>query len=58
MLLACELPIVLAVIGLGSLSAAVAAFRPPLIVEIAGVVGVLNDVDPKFRTRWFFTYAA
>ena len=37
-LLACELPIILAFVGLGGLSAGVMAFRPPEIVEIAAMV--------------------
>ena len=42
-LLACELPIVLAVIGLGSLSAGTAAFKPPAIIETVGMlIGVIG----------------
>lgn len=37
MVLACELPILLAVIGFGSLSAAFIAFKPPFIVEMVGI---------------------
>ena len=37
-LLACELPIVLALIGFGGLSTAAAALKPPFFVELAAVV--------------------
>ncbi len=37
-LLACELPIILAFVGLGGLSAGAMAFRPPEIVEIIAVM--------------------
>lgn len=37
-LLACEIPIILAVLGLGGLSAGAAALRPPPMVELAAIV--------------------
>lgn len=37
-LIACELPIFLAVVGLGGLSAKATAFRPPEIVEVIAIV--------------------
>jgi hypothetical protein len=37
-LLACEIPIILAVLGLGGLSAGAAAFRPPPMVELAAII--------------------
>ncbi len=37
-LVACELPIILAVVGLGGLSAGAMAFRPPAIVELIAVI--------------------
>ena len=36
-ILACELPVILALIGVGGLSAAALAFRPPFLVEVAGI---------------------
>ncbi len=42
-IVACELPIILAVIGLGGLSAGAMALRPPAFVElIAGVLFVIG----------------
>lgn len=37
-LIACELPIILAVVGLGGLSAGAIAFRPPEIVEVIAII--------------------
>jgi hypothetical protein len=37
-LVACELPIILTVIGLGGLSAGAVAFRPPAVVELVAIV--------------------
>ncbi len=37
-LVACELPIILAVVGLGGLSAGAMAFRPPEIVELIAII--------------------
>lgn len=37
-LLACEVPIILAVLGLGGLSASAAFFRPPAMVELGAIV--------------------
>ena len=39
-LLACELPLILAFVGLGSLGAAAGAFRPPLWAEAIAVVAM------------------
>ena len=36
--LACELPIILAVLGLGGLSAGAMALRPPPIIEIVAII--------------------
>ena len=40
-LLACELPIILTLIGLGSLGAAVSTLKPPLYIELAGVIVIV-----------------
>ena len=37
-ILACELPVILALIGLGGLSSAALTFRPPVLVEIAAIL--------------------
>ena len=37
-LVACELPIVLTLVGFGSLGAAVTPLQPPFYVEIAGLI--------------------
>ncbi len=37
-ILACELPVILALIGLGGLSSAAMAFRPPILVEIVAIL--------------------
>ena len=36
-LIACELPLILTVVGLGGLGASAKVFQPPLIIEIAAV---------------------
>lgn len=44
-IIACELPILLAALGLGGLSAGALAFRPPPIVEkVAVIIGLLGAV--------------
>ncbi|MEE9315116.1 MAG: hypothetical protein V3V02_10750 [Rhizobiaceae bacterium] len=54
-LLVCELPIILAVIGFGGLSAGALAFRPPPIVELIAVIlfilGVLVLLTPMVRRK-------
>lgn len=40
-LIACELPIILTLIGLGSLGAAVSTLKPPLYIESAGVIVIV-----------------
>ena len=40
-LLACEIPIILAVLGLGSLSVGAAALHPPPMVELAAIVVIV-----------------
>jgi len=56
MLLLCELPIVLAVIGLGGLSAAAATVRPPFMLEMAGVlvgaIGAMVLIGFVVRRVW------
>ncbi len=37
-MLACELPVILALIGFGGLSAAAMAFRPTFLVEVVGIL--------------------
>lgn len=55
-LLACELPIILALIGLGGLSTAAVVFRPPFVVEVTGIVigvtGALMLIGLGFRRLW------
>lgn len=55
-LLACELPFILALVGLGGLSAAAAAFRPPAVVEVVGIViggiGALMLITLGLRHLW------
>lgn len=55
-LLACELPLILGLIGLGGLSTAAVAFRPSFVVEVAGIViggiGVLILISLGFRNLW------
>lgn len=44
-LIACELPLILAVVGLGSLGASAATFRPSQAVEIAAIgISILGGV--------------
>ncbi len=43
-LLACELPIILAVIGFGGLGAVINAFRPPPVVELIGVMFLIAGI--------------
>lgn len=43
-LIACELPIVLAIIGIGGFGASLAAFRPPLYIEVIGVISFVAGV--------------
>ncbi len=55
-LLACELPIVLALIGLGGFSTAAAALKPPFFVELGGIVlggaGLVVLVALVIRRVW------
>ena len=37
-ILACELPVILALVGLGGLSSAALTFRPPVLVEIVAIL--------------------
>ncbi len=54
-LLACELPIIFAVIGLGGLSASALTFRPPPIVELIAIIlfilGALALIIPFVRRK-------
>lgn len=55
-LVACELPIILTLIGLGNLSTAAMPLRPPFNVEVAGILvamaGAMLLVISAFRRRW------
>lgn len=55
-LIACELPVILAVVGLGGLSAGAMAMRPSAAVEVAGIVlatiGVALLIVRALRRRW------
>ena len=55
-LLACELPVILTLIGLGGLSTAAMALRPHLIVELAAiavaVIGAVLLFIPAFHRLW------
>lgn len=43
-LIACELPIILALIGFGALSAAATALQPPFWMEVLAFVGLLLGI--------------
>jgi len=56
-LIACELPILLALIGLGSLGAAASILQPPFWIEVASAIvillGILVLVGLAIRHRRF-----